>query len=135
MKTLKKDGPKGRESGRGLIYMVDDEPMVLELGSAVLEPLGYTVETFRSAQTALRAFEHAQPAPALLVTDYCMPSMNGLELSNACRQIRPKQKVLLVSGTVGPEIFRDELVQPDGFLAKPYDAQKLIEAVTATLES
>ena len=62
-----------------------------------------------------------------------MHSMTGLELASACRRIRPKQKVLLVSGTVGPDIFRDAPVQPDRFLAKPYQAKQLIEAVAAML--
>ena len=44
------------KAGGELIYIVDDEPMLLELASAILEPLGYSVETFRSPETALRAF-------------------------------------------------------------------------------
>jgi CheY-like chemotaxis protein len=130
--------PKEDSSGRGkrgeaLIYVVDDEPMLLELASAILEPLGYRVETFRSPETALRAFELAEPRPALIVTDYAMHSMTGLELASACRRIRPKQKVLLVSGTVGSDILRDALVQPDRFLVKPYQMTQLIEAVGTTL--
>jgi CheY-like chemotaxis protein len=119
--------------GDALIYVVDDEPMLLELASVILEPLGYDVETFRSAETALHAFELAQPGPALVITDYAMHSMTGLALATACRRIRPRQKVLLVSGTVGPEILHDSPVQPDRFLAKPYGAKDLIEAVETTL--
>lgn len=122
-----------RNRGEGLIYVVDDEPMLLELATVILEPLGYTVETFRSPETALRAFELSQPAPALVITDYAMHTLTGLELASACRRIRPKQKVLLVSGTVGPDILRDTPVQPDGFLAKPYEAKQFIEAVRTTL--
>jgi CheY-like chemotaxis protein len=113
--------------------VVDDEPMLLELGSAILKPLGYRVETFRSPETALRAFERAEPGPALVVTDYAMHSLTGLELASACRRIRPKQKILLVSGTVGPDILRDAPVKPDRFLAKPYQPKQLIEAVEAML--
>jgi CheY-like chemotaxis protein len=129
---------KENRSGSGkrreaLIYMVDDEPMLLELASAILQPLGYTIETFCSPEAALRAFELAEPAPALLITDYAMHAMTGLELAQACRRIRPEQKVLLVSGTVGLEILRDAPAQPDLFLAKPYEAKQFIEAVGAVL--
>jgi CheY-like chemotaxis protein len=129
---------QGQKSGRArtggaLIYIVDDEPMLLELALAILEPLGYSIETFRSPETALRAFELADPGPALLITDYAMHAMTGLDLAGACRRMRPKQKVLLVSGTVGPEILRDAKVQPDRFLIKPYQARQLIEAVQETL--
>ena len=131
--------PKAEPSGRGksndtLVYVVDDEPMLLELASVILEPLGYAVEAFRSPEAALRAFEAAEPKPDLIVTDFAMHTMTGLELTEACRRRRPKQKVLLVSGTVGPEVIRDGPYKPDSFLPKPYQAQELTDAVKALLE-
>ncbi len=133
MNAPQEDTSGRRDGDDGLIYVVDDEPMLLELASAILEPLGYPVETFRSPETALRAFELAAPPPALIITDYAMHSMTGLELADACRRIQPKQKVLQVSGTVGPDIIRNEPVQPDRFLAKPYQVKQLVEAVSAML--
>lgn len=121
----------GRSDGT-LIYIVDDEPMLLELAAVILEPLGYTIETFRAAELAIKAFKAAKPPPALIITDYAMHAMTGLDLVAACRQIRPRQKTLLVSGTVGMEIFRDAPVKPDR-LAKPYQSKQLIEAVEALL--
>ena len=120
-------------SGRPLIYIVDDEPMLLELASVILEPLGYTIETFRDPESALRAFRAANPPPRLIITDYAMHTMNGLELAEACRQVRPEQKVLLVSGTVGQDIYRNAPVKPDRFLAKPYQSKQLVEAVETIL--
>ena len=130
--------PKPESAARGkggdrLIYLVDDEPMLLELASVILEPLGYTVETYRSPEAALRAFEVAESKPALIIADYAMREMTGLELAGACRRIRPEQKILLVSGTVGPEVCPDTGVRPDRFLAKPYQSKQLIEAVESTL--
>jgi len=124
---------KSGKSGKAAIYLVDDEPMLLELAAVILEPMGYTVETFRSPETALRAFEVAEQPPALIITDYAMHTMTGLELAQACRRIRPQQKVLLVSGTVGPEILHHTAVNPDRFLAKPYQAKQLSDAVKALL--
>jgi CheY-like chemotaxis protein len=130
--------PKANSLGSGptsgaLIYVVDDEPMLLELASVILEPLGYTIETFRAPEAALRAFRAAEPPPTLIITDYAMHSMTGLELAEACRQIRPRQKILLVSGTVGSDILRGAPVQPDRFLSKPYHAKQLIDMVEAVL--
>lgn len=119
----------------GLIYVVDDEPMLLELALVILEPLGYMVKTFRSAEAAMQAFKAADPPPVLIITDYAMHTMNGLELLNACRRLRPHQKALLVSGTVGPEIYRGAPVKPDRFLAKPFQSKQLVDAVAATLEA
>jgi len=125
-----------RGQGRGdgaLVYVVDDEPMLLELATVILEPLGFRLETFRDAEEALRSFQSARPLPALLITDYAMHNMTGMDLMEACRRIQPQQKVLLVSGTVGPEIFEKTPNKPNRFLAKPYQAKELIEAVTSTL--
>ena len=125
-------GEGGRNRGE-LIYVVDDEPMVLELASAILKPLGYTVETFSSPVAALHGYEAAESKPDLLITDYAMPKMNGLELAAACRRIRPKQKILLMSGTVGEEVSHGAAVQPDCFLPKPYQANQLSDAAAAIL--
>jgi CheY-like chemotaxis protein len=107
--------------------------MLLELATVILEPLGYTLETFRGAESALLAFKAAEPLPALIITDYAMHEMTGMELVEACRQIQPRQKALLVSGTVGADIFRDGPVKPDRFLAKPYQSKQLIDAVESLL--
>ena len=127
------DSLKSGVSDGALIYVLDDEPMLLELASAILEPLGYTIETFRDGESALRAFKSAEPPPDLVITDYAMHEMTGMEFLKACRQIRPGQKALLISGTVGEDIFRDNPVKPDRFLAKPYQAKQLIDAVEAVL--
>ena len=116
-----------------LIYIVDDEPMLLELASAILGPLGYEIRTFRDPESALATFTAARPRPALIITDYAMHNLNGLALLESCRKLEPKQKGLLVSGTVGPEIFRHSAVKPDRFLSKPYFAHQLIDLVKTLL--
>jgi CheY-like chemotaxis protein len=116
-----------------LIYVVDDEPMLLELASAILQPLGYTVRTFRDAESALESFTAAPRRPRLLITDYAMHNMTGLELIEACRAVEPSQKILMVSGTVDSSIYRHAKQKPDRFVAKPYLAAQLIEAVKALL--
>jgi CheY-like chemotaxis protein len=127
------NSPGPGQNGGVVIYVVDDEPMLLELASVILEPLGYTIQTFSTPESALQAFQAAQPPPALLITDYAMHTMTGLELAAACRQIRPQQKVLLLSGTVGLEILRDAPGQPDRFLAKPYQSKQLLDSVASAL--
>ena len=116
-----------------LVFAVDDEPMLLELVAMVLEPLGYRVRTFRDPGTAVRAFSLANPRPSLIVTDFAMHSMNGMDLIRECRRIDPAQKIILVSGTVDETIYRDSPVKPDCFLAKPYPAKQLAELVKLLL--
>src|SRR5436190_7542039 len=83
---------------RSLVFAVDDEPMLLELVTMVLEPLGCRVQTFRDPAAAVRAFGLAQPRPELIITDFAMHAMNGLDLIRECRRLQPRQKVLMVSG-------------------------------------
>jgi CheY-like chemotaxis protein len=123
------------ESDDKLIYVVDDEPMLLELASVILQPLGYTVKTFHDATSALEAFKAAKPFPVLVITDYSMHAMNGMDLIKACRQIQPHQKILLISGTVGEDIYRNSNEKPNQFIAKPYHAKQLADAVEALLDS
>jgi len=116
-----------------LVFVVDDEPMLLELASMIVAPLGCRVRTFRDPLTAVREFALANPLPALVITDFAMHQMNGLDLIRDCRRINPQQKVLLVSGTVDAGIYRDSPHKPDFFLAKPYQTQELVDAVMALL--
>ena len=128
---LKKNGHD--EVLQPLVFVVDDEPMLLELASLIVEPLGCRVRTFRDPTTAVREFSLANPLPALVITDFAMHQMNGLELIRDCRRINPGQKVLLVSGTVDADVYRDSAHKPDAFLAKPYQTQQLVDAVKALL--
>jgi DNA-binding NtrC family response regulator len=114
-----------------LIYVVDDETALLEMAAVVLKTLGYSVETFATAEAALAAFAQAQPHPCLVITDYAMYDMTGLALIAECRRADPGQKTILISGTQAEQIYRDVPCKPDRFLAKPYRAKDLIKAVVA----
>ena len=105
--------------------MVDDEPMLLDLAATILQPLGYDVRTFRDPKRRWRNFPIK---PAVLVTDYAMGGMNGLDLMRECRRINPRQKVLLLSGTVDENIYAGAEDKPDRFLAKPYQVGEFVES-------
>jgi CheY-like chemotaxis protein len=109
------------------IFVVDDEPMLLDLAAAILKPAGFEVRTFRDPKAALAEFAAAQPL--VLVTDFSMADMSGLELVHRCRQINPRQKILLMSGTVNENIYAQDADKPDAFLAKPYQVRDFVGCV------
>ena len=111
------------------IFVVDDEPMLLEMAVMILEPLHYRVRTFRDPQTAVAEYSASKPPPALVVTDYAMHSMNGMDLIRECRRINPKQKIILLSGTVDESVYTNATVKPDHFLAKPYQVSDFVSLV------
>jgi DNA-binding NtrC family response regulator len=117
------------------IFVVDDEPMLLEMAAMILTPLHFRVRTFRDPQTALAEFSAADPRPALIVTDYAMHSMNGMDLIRACRRIHPKQKIILLSGTVDESVYNNAETKPDRFLAKPYQVSDFVNLVRSLATS
>lgn len=117
-----------------LLYVVDDERPLLDLTSTLLEAEGFRVICFASAESAFDAFASASRRPDVLITDYAMGLMNGMQLIEACRCIAPEQKTLLVSGTVEPDVFIESEIKPDDFLRKPFGALEFIERVRRLLD-
>ena len=126
--AMKKNSKNG-ESKKRLIYVVDDEPMLLELATVILEPLGYSVKTFRNPGLAVEEFLAEKPKPVLIITDYAMHLMTGIDLITACRKASPRQRVLMVSGTITEDHFRNSPVKPDRALPTPYPAKQLTDMV------
>lgn len=109
------------------IFVVDDEPMLLDLAEMILEPLGFKVQTFRDPKKAMAEFSAAKPS--LVITDYAMGDTNGMDLLRECRRLNPQQKVILISGTIDERIYTDDKAKPDVFLAKPYQVHNLLATV------
>lgn len=114
-----------------MIFVVDDEPMLLDLVEMVLKPEGFDVRTFHDPRRALTDYAAAQPPPSLVITDYAMNGPNGLEVIRECRKLNPRQKTILVSGTVDESVYANSDIEPDRFLAKPYNTDELVAAVRA----
>jgi DNA-binding NtrC family response regulator len=112
-----------------LVFVVDDETMLLDLAEVILKPEGFTVRTFRDAESALAEYAAAKPPPCAVITDYAMGGMNGLELIRRCRQLHPDQRTILVSGTVDEDIYANVEIKPDCFLSKPYNAEQFVATV------
>jgi DNA-binding NtrC family response regulator len=101
-----------------MVFVVDDEPMLLELAALILKPMGFDVRTFRDPETALK--EYIELRPDLVITDYAMGRMSGMDLIRECRRLNPSQKMILISGTVDEHVFADAIIQPNRFINKPY---------------
>jgi len=103
------------------------------LAEMILEPAGFQVCLFRDPQQALAEYKAAKSPPDVLVTDYAMPQMNGMDLIRECKRLHPEQKTILLSGTVDEGIYAQSEVRPDHFLAKPYQINKLVEVIHALI--
>lgn len=117
-------------SGQGNLILVEDDLEVLEVSAAMLEGLGYKVNSFDGAASALDAFQRNPGDYEILVTDYEMPVMNGLELIKQVQHIRPGLPALLISGGGGDALL--EQAQHQGVcnvLVKPFSMSELSKAV------
>lgn len=118
-----------------LIYVVDDEEPLLELVELSLSAEDYVLKKFINPVAALAAFNQEPRKPCLLVTDFAMGGMNGLQLSQQCKSAYPALKVLMVSGNAGTEIILREPVQVDEFISKPYQPKHLASRVRSLVQA
>lgn len=114
------------------VMLVDDEEMVRALGEAMLTHLGCTVMSFADGVSALASFSRAPDDFDIVLTDYEMPEMSGIELLGHLRKIRGEIPVLLLTGyaNLTTEEKRAELGF-DGVLAKPYGEASLRAALVS----
>lgn len=126
-----KPGP-GRKR-KPLIYVVDDEALLLDLAEATLQSGGYVIKKFQDPEEALASFQREKNKPDMLLSDYAMGKMNGLELIEKCKRAHPELKTMLISGTAGAEIILDAPVKVERFLGKPYQPATLLEMVQRIL--
>jgi len=125
--------PQPGRKRKPLVYIVDDEALLLDLAELALKTDGYTLKKFQDPEKALKSFLAARAKPDLLISDYAMGKMNGLELIEKCKQDHPALKTILVSGTMGVEIILDAPVKVDRFMGKPYQSANLAELVRRVL--
>jgi len=124
---------KTRRKKKPLIYLVDDQPMLLDLAEMSLLEGDYTLRKFGNPEAAMKSFAKARTKPDLLISDYAMGKMNGLELMERCKELHPPLKTILISGTAGAEIVLGALIKVDRFLGKPYQPANLSELVRRVL--
>ncbi len=117
-----------------LIFLVDDHPTLLDLAEFSLQQDGYTLRKFEDPEQALDAFLKARVKPDLLITDYAMGKLNGIELIERCKAIKPDLKTIIISGTAGAEVVLGATVRVDRFLGKPYQPPNLAALVRRVLE-
>jgi PAS domain S-box-containing protein len=89
--------PDGELNGKITVLVVDDDALIAMSTVGMLEDLGHEVLEAHSGDRALEILRDRRTID-LLVTDYSMPRMNGVQLATAARDIRPDLPVLLATG-------------------------------------
>lgn len=116
-------------TGSGTVLLVDDEPELRMLGSAMLGQAGLRVLTATDGQEAVECYQQHDGEIDLVFLDAVMPRMDGCEALARIRQIDPRAKVVMISGhTEFDLVHRWNGARPDDILLKPVSARKLRRA-------
>lgn len=121
-----------RMGNRQRILFIDDETTLTMLGARFLSVLDYRAETMTDPIAAVARFR--EEAFDLVVTDFSMPSANGLQVARECHAIRPEVPIIITSG-YNPNLDAHSLPK-DGVVAvlsKPYTIRTLGEAIASAL--
>ncbi|MDE2995479.1 MAG: PAS domain S-box protein [Bacteroidota bacterium] len=118
------------------VVVVDDDPALLDMTTAMLELEGITVTAFREPERVVEWLKTLDQYPDALVTDILMPAISGPELADMIRTQLPTLPVVFMSG------YSEELLsQPDEsparyhFLQKPFDADALLQLLAKAFYS
>ena len=114
------------------ILIVEDEYTNAETLAWVLRDEGFTVSVAGNGRRGLELVDAAPPD--LIVTDYMMPIMNGIQMANAIRSdARYRDIPILMMSGVSERALSAHRSAIDGFLRKPFDLEALLDAVTTLL--
>lgn len=117
------------------VLLVDDEPNLRRVLGAVLEADGYRVISADCGRDALKKAK-AESSLDLVITDYLIPDLNGLQVLDGIRKLHPSVKSLVVSGhgTVRSAVEAMRLGAFD-YITKPFDVDQVKATVKRVLKS
>ncbi|MFN0105513.1 MAG: response regulator [Bryobacteraceae bacterium] len=114
------------------LLLVDDHPAGLAARTSVLNELGFAITTASTAESALEKFR-VEPFP-LVVTDYKLPGMTGVDLIAGIRAVAPETRIVLISGFVEALGLTEQSTGADTVLTKSAnEVSQLIRAVNRLL--
>jgi CheY-like chemotaxis protein len=123
-------------SGDGkTVLVVEDEMSILKLTEQILSNSNYKVLLAKSPSEALEVAKVHSGEISLLITDVIMPEMNGKELADKLKILRPGIRCLFMSGYTADVIARQGVLDKGiQFIQKPFSTKDLIAKVRAALD-
>jgi CheY-like chemotaxis protein len=116
----------------GTVLVVEDETDVHEMIVAVLRDLGCSVLEAQDGRAGLRIV-HSRVQVDLLVTDIGLPGLNGRQLADASREVRPGLPVLLIAGYAGKALDDSEFASGMEVMRKPFPLKHLSARVRSLM--
>jgi signal transduction histidine kinase len=125
----------GRDS-HATILVVEDEAPVRRTVEQILKMHGYNVLTAENGEACLEVCANFKGHIELVLTDFVMPKLGGLELALRLRKLRPATKILFMSGFTDGELAGDKVAELGGIelIEKPFRAAALLERIRGILQ-
>lgn len=122
--------------GNQTLLYVDDDEDTLVLMKEVFSSENYSVITKLSGEEGLKYIEENEPV-SVVVSDFVMRGMNGLEFLKLVKARSPKTKLCLCSGSFDRGTLEDKVKDQeiDGFLMKPVLIEKILSTINGLMES
>jgi len=121
--------------GHECILVVDDEPLVCKLVRAILERWGFQVLTAADGEEALALYQEHSAVIDLVLLDFAMPGLTGLQVLGELQKIDPEVQVVFSSGHIlGSDTDQLLAAGARAFLAKPYRPEELVGKIRQVLD-
>jgi DNA-binding NtrC family response regulator len=113
------------------IVVLDDEPSIVQMCVTVLQSQGHAVEGFTSASDALAHLERA--AADLLVVDYKMPELTGIDFIKRAWSLRPHMRVVMITAHGTREVIARANETGVNVVLKPFTPGELTKGIAQAL--
>jgi two-component system cell cycle sensor histidine kinase/response regulator CckA len=125
--------PQTSLHGRETILLVDDEEMLRQLASRILERYGYRVLLAEDGLRALEIYQQERRVD-LVILDLTMPRLSGPDTLKRLVEINPDARVLLSSGYSEEQVEASVSNRILGFINKPYQADDMVRLIRSALD-
>ena len=121
-------------SAPGKLLLVDDEENILRSLRRVLRRGDWEIETAPDAETALRLFDHFEPA--VVISDFRMPGMNGVDFLTRVKELLPQAQRIMLTGQADQQAIEEAINRSEifRFIAKPWNDGQLLLTVRSAFE-
>jgi CheY-like chemotaxis protein len=128
--TASLDAPR-----HGRVLVVEDEDVVRSLVLDILDELGLSTLTAVNGPAGLEILQSKEPID-LLITDIGLPGLNGRQMADAARLLRPTLKILFMTGYAETAAMANGFLEPGmAMVTKPFPIQTLIDRVRTMLDA